>query len=250
MIPWFQCTVFELKAIVRLPAALRTRVIEAREHQLARELDVLPGFTDDELSDLERRGVQTNLRSLCPRLLSDRERQSRTKTKTPENLSREPHVTLTTDERDSHAQRREEKSREEKTREEEKDVARPPRKPRQPSKGKLALAEFNAAVTAVTGSPSCVTGMANETRAAAFADAIAAAGETMTDAVRRRHGLGKSLTLHWMMNDYAGDRVAKRAVNTGNNLRQPHPRSIPTDPDEARKYWLGEETNEPRYDFG
>lgn len=132
----------------------------------------------------------------------------------------------------------------------EKEVARKTRKPRQPSKGKLALAEFNAAVTAVTGSPSCVTGMANETRAAAFADAIAAAGETMTDAVRRRHGLGKSLTLHWMMNDYAGDRVAKRPVNTGNHLRQPHPREIPTDPEAARVYWLGEQQDEPRFDFG
>lgn len=132
----------------------------------------------------------------------------------------------------------------------EKEVARKTRKPRQPSKGKLALAEFNAAVTAVTGSPSCVTGMANETRAAAFADAIAAAGETMTDAVRRRHGLGKSLTLHWMMNDYAGDRIAKRPVNTGNHLRQPHPREIPTDPEAARVYWLGEQQDEPRFDFG
>lgn len=133
----------------------------------------------------------------------------------------------------------------------EKEVARKTRKPRQPSKGKLALAEFNAAVTQVTGSPSCVTGMANETRAAAFAEAIASAGETMTDAVRRRHGLGKSLTLHWMMNDYAGDRTTKRLapVNTGNNLRQPHPRDIPTDPEEARKYWLGE-PDEQRFDWG
>lgn len=133
----------------------------------------------------------------------------------------------------------------------EKEVARKLRKPRQPSKGKLALAEFNAAVTDATGSPSCVTGMANETRAAAFADAVSAAGETMRDAVARRHALGKNLTLHWMMNDYASDRTAKRPVNTANNLRQPHPRQIPTDPDEARKYWLGEEEpNEPRFDFG
>lgn len=134
----------------------------------------------------------------------------------------------------------------------EKEVARKTRKPRQPSKGKLALAEFNAAVTEVTGSPSCVTGMANETRAAAFADAIAAAGETMAAAVKRRHGLGKSLTLHWMMNDYASDRTSKRLapVNTGNSLRQPHPREIPTDPEAARVYWLGEQQDEPRFDFG
>jgi hypothetical protein len=132
----------------------------------------------------------------------------------------------------------------------EKEVARKTRKPRQPSKGKLALAEFNSAVTQVTGSPSCVTGMANETRAATFAEAVSAAGETMVDAVKRRHGLGKSLTLHWMMNDYAGDRVAKRPVNTGNHLRQPHPREIPTDPEAARVYWLGEQKDEPRFDFG
>ena len=239
MIPWFQCTVFELKAIIRLPKALRTRVLEAREHQLARELEVLPGFSSDELCDLESRGVQTKLHSLCPRLLSDRDRQSRVKTKTSESGSREAHVTLTSDTRDAHAQRREEKRREEKTREEEKekDVARKARKPRQPSKGKLALAEFNAAVTEATGSPSCVTGMANETRAAAFAEAVAAAGETMADAVKRRHGLGKSLTLHWMMNDYAGDRVSKpRAgwIRPGSPLLQKNPNEIP---DDDLEYW-------------
>ena len=38
-------------------------------------------------------------------------------------------------------------------------------------------------------------------------------------------------------------------VNTGNNLRQPHPRDIPTDPAEARKYWLGE-PDEQRFDWG
>ena len=38
-------------------------------------------------------------------------------------------------------------------------------------------------------------------------------------------------------------------VNTGNSLRQPHPSTIPTDPDEARVYWLGEQ-DEPRFDFG
>lgn len=39
-------------------------------------------------------------------------------------------------------------------------------------------------------------------------------------------------------------------VNTGNNLRQPHPREIPTDPEAARVYWLGEQKDEPRFDFG
>jgi len=38
-------------------------------------------------------------------------------------------------------------------------------------------------------------------------------------------------------------------VNTANNLRQPHPRDIPTDPEEARKYWLGE-PDEQRFDWG
>lgn len=38
-------------------------------------------------------------------------------------------------------------------------------------------------------------------------------------------------------------------VNTGNSLRQPHPRDIPTDPEEARKYWLGE-PDEQRFDWG
>lgn len=38
-------------------------------------------------------------------------------------------------------------------------------------------------------------------------------------------------------------------VNTGNSLRQPHPNTIPTDPEEARKYWLGDQTDEQRFDF-
>jgi hypothetical protein len=39
-------------------------------------------------------------------------------------------------------------------------------------------------------------------------------------------------------------------INTGNYLRQPHPREIPTDPEAARVYWLGEQKDEPRFDFG
>ena len=39
-------------------------------------------------------------------------------------------------------------------------------------------------------------------------------------------------------------------INTGNYLRQPHPREIPTEPEAARVYWLGEQQDEPRFDFG
>lgn len=232
MIPWFQCTVFELKAIVRLPAALRTRVIEAREHQLARELDVLPGFSPDELSELERRGVQTNLRSLCPRLLSDRERQSRTKTKAPENLSREPHATLTTDERDAHAQRREEKSREE-----ERSIQAAPAKPKRKPKAVQSFDSWMPKEDHIAIAKERNLNLAAEH--IAMGDWLASTGRTYKDY--------DAFARNWLRRA-----TPQRAmpVNTGNYLRQPHPRTIPTDPDEARKYWLGEETNEPRFDFG
>jgi hypothetical protein len=101
MIPWFKCTPFELRAIVSLPPTLRKRFVAAREKQLARELDKLPDFTESEQIDLDLRGIETNLEKLCGRLLADRERQSRTKTKQSEKNSREPNVSLTLPSRDA-----------------------------------------------------------------------------------------------------------------------------------------------------
>jgi hypothetical protein len=101
MIPWFKCTPFELRAIVSLPPTLRKRFVAAREKQLARELETLPDFSESERIDLDLRGIETNLEKLCGRLLADRERQSRTKTKQSEKNSREPHVSLTLPSRDA-----------------------------------------------------------------------------------------------------------------------------------------------------
>ena len=101
MIPWFKCTPFELRAIVSLPPTLRKRFVAAREKQLARELETLPDFSESERIDLDLRGIETNLEKLCGRLLADRERQSRTKTKQSEKTSREPHVSLTLPSRDA-----------------------------------------------------------------------------------------------------------------------------------------------------
>jgi len=101
MIPWFKCTPFELRAIVSLPPTLRKRFVAAREKQLARELETLPDFSESERIDLDLRGIETNLEKLCGRLLADRERQSRTKTKQAEKTSREPHVSLTLPSRDA-----------------------------------------------------------------------------------------------------------------------------------------------------
>lgn len=231
MIPWFQCTVFELKAIVKLPAALRTRVIEAREHQLARELDVLPGFTADELSELELRGIQTNLRSLCPRLLSDRDRQSRIKSRDSENLSREPNVKLTTDTRDAHAQRREEKSREE-----EISIQAAPAKPKRKPKATESFESWMPKEDHFAIAKERKLSMAAEH--ISMRDWLASTGKTYKDY--------DAFARNWLRRA-TPQRLAP--VNTGNNLRQPHPRDIPTDPEEARKYWLGE-PDEQRFDWG
>lgn len=52
---------------------------------------------------------------------------------------------------------------------------------------------------------------------------------------------------NWLRNA----RIERSApINLANNLRQPHPREIPTDPEEARKYWLGEQQDEQRFDWG
>jgi hypothetical protein len=121
---------------------------------------------------------------------------------------------------------------------EEKKGERAPRAPKQPPKGRRALDAFNAAVTEVTGSPSTTMGISMERKAAAMQEAIDAAGETWTQAVKRRHDLGKSLNLHWMANDYASDRTMRQRPgitrpNLSNNLLQ-------TDhPDGAgEEYWL------------
>ena len=120
----------------------------------------------------------------------------------------------------------------------EKKGERAPRAPKQPSKGRRALDAFNAAVTEVTGSPSTTMGVSMERKAGAMQDALEAAGETWTQAVKRRHDLGKSLNLHWMANDYASDRTMRQRPtlvrpNLSNNLLQ-------TDhPDGAgEEYWL------------
>jgi hypothetical protein len=234
MIPWFQCTAFELKAISDLPTKLRKRFVAARELQLFRELETLPGFTESELLELESIGIATKLEIMCPRLLKERDRQVRKKTREDEFQTRVEHGSVTGDTRAQPAQSRVEKSREE----EKKKGERAPRAPKQPPKGRRALDAFNAAVTEVTGSPSTTMGISMERKAAAMQEAIDAAGETWTQAVKRRHDLGKSLNLHWMANDYASDRTMRQRPgitrpNLSNNLLQ-------TDhPDGAgEEYWL------------
>jgi len=198
------------------------------------ESDALPEAFIEDAAKLEAAGLRSTFSVRCKKLLDQREAMAakrelkRTHVNSSELTS--THVS-SCDHQD--------KTIQDKTRPEEKDGARKPRTPRQPSKGKVALAEFNAAVTAATGSPSCVTGMANETRAAAFAEAVASAGETMTEAVKRRHALGKNLTLQWVMNDYATDRVTKPRLqlhrpNLANNLLQhnDHPEGA------GEEYWL------------
>ena len=114
MIPWFQCTAFELKAISNLPNKLRKRFVTARELQLVRELDTLPGFTESELIELESTGIATRLEILCPRLLKERDRQVRKKTKEEETATRVAPVSDTVPTRARPVQT-ERQSREEKT---------------------------------------------------------------------------------------------------------------------------------------
>jgi hypothetical protein len=121
----------------------------------------------------------------------------------------------------------------------EKKGGRATRAPKQPSKGRRALDAFNAAITEVTGSPSTTMGISMERKAVAMQDALDAAGETWTQAVKRRHDLGKSLNLHWMANDYASDRTMRQRTgiikpNLSNNLLQTndHPEGA------GEEYWL------------
>ncbi|MEY4201355.1 MAG: hypothetical protein RLZZ265_3095 [Verrucomicrobiota bacterium] len=114
MIPWFQCTAFELKAIANLPNKLRKRFVAARELQLVRELETLPGFTESELIDLESTGIATRLEIMCPRLLKERDRQVRKKTKEDETATRVTPVSDPVPTRVRPVQR-ERQSREEKT---------------------------------------------------------------------------------------------------------------------------------------
>ena len=114
MIPWFQCTAFELKAIANLPNKLRKRFVAARELQLVRELETLPGFTESELIDLESTGIATRLEIMCPRLLKERDRQVRKKTKEDETETRVTPVSDPVPTRVRPVQR-ERQSREEKT---------------------------------------------------------------------------------------------------------------------------------------
>ena len=115
MISWFQCTAFELKAIASLPRELRKRFVAARELQLARELEQLPIVTEAERSDLEARGIHTKLSQVCPRLISERERQARKRTKESDDATRDAPVTGTGDTRDRHDNREREEKRDRET---------------------------------------------------------------------------------------------------------------------------------------
>jgi hypothetical protein len=77
--------------------------------------------------------------------------------------------------------------------------------PRYASSKSACLEQWNAAITEVTGTPSCVTGAAMATKAQQFHRVVYGNGETFADVVRRRRLNGQSLNLHWTMNDYAND---------------------------------------------
>jgi len=209
VIPWFQCTAFELKAIANLPNKLRKRFVAARELQLVRELDTLPGFTESELIELESTGIATRLEILCPRLLKERGRQVRKKTKEDETATRVAPVSDPVPARARPVQT-ERQSREEKT-----DTQKParPSAPRYAVSKKECMRQWNAAVTAVTGEASCQTSLALETKAQEFHKAVSAAGETFEDVVRRRVRLGRTRLGLWSaMNDYNDDVRAEKAT--------------------------------------
>lgn len=130
MIPWYQGTIFDLRAFAKLPKPMQARVVDAREHQLNRELETLPGFNEQELASLEAAGVCTKLENLCPRLLRERDRKSRAKTKEAENLARSGDVPEASQARslDDIEKRREEDTRREKTREDDAPAAKPARR--------------------------------------------------------------------------------------------------------------------------
>lgn len=130
MIPWYQGTIFDLRAFAKLPKPMQARVVDAREHQLNRELDTLPGFTEQELEALEVAGVCTKLENLCPRLLRERDRKNRAKSKESESVARAEDAPSTPEARsqDDIEKTREEKTREDKTREDDPPPAKPARR--------------------------------------------------------------------------------------------------------------------------
>jgi len=122
-ITWFQCTAFELLAIVNLPRGLRLKFAKARAHQMEHELRLPPGLTGSEIQTLTDVGIKTDLEIMCARLLSDRRRHTKEYQQDSDTSSREEHVSFTVGSRASHGLRveksRVEKKREEKKREEE-----------------------------------------------------------------------------------------------------------------------------------
>jgi hypothetical protein len=197
------------------------------------ESDDLPATFAEDASKLDAVGLRPTFAARCKKLLDQREAMAAKRELKKHHVNSSELTSVHVSSSDH-----QDKTRQDKTKEEKKG-GRATRAPKQPSKGRRALDAFNAAITEVTGSPSTTMGISMERKAVAMQDALDAAGETWTQAVKRRHDLGKSLNLHWMANDYASDRTMRQRTgiikpNLSNNLLQTndHPEGA------GEEYWL------------
>ena len=169
----------------------------ATEYRVTEESDDVPGITPEQIEQLRKLGLWRPLDELITKQLADRARSRTARSKR--------HVTSRDDTRPNGASRdvTDITTQHNSTSPSEKTKA--PAAPRYASSKSTCLGQWNAAITEVTGTPSCVTGAAMATKAQQFHRAVYANGETFADVVRRRRLNGQSLNLHWTMNDYAND---------------------------------------------
>lgn len=199
----------------------------AMEHRVGQEDDEAQALTTEELDMLQRLGLWRSLDELITKQLADRarSRRARSKRSVTSRDDTQRHVTTrdVTDNRSDHSL----------SSSSSKKIQEKPAKPSAPRyilSKRACLEQWNQAVTAVTGEPSCQSSMALETKAQAFHKTVSAAGETFEDVVRRRVKLGRKLNLHFVMGDYVDDRRGA-STTTG-------PVKTSSQPD-ANGTWLG-----------
>ena len=161
------------------------------------------------LAKLRKIGLEFTLETVLGKVLSERIRKNRHRSKTkdlakhedvPADVTEDVPKDVTEDGTGNVASR----SRSRTSSSSKKNAA--PAAPRYALSKTACLQAWNDAVTEVTGEPSCVTGQGNQGKAQQFHRIVYDNADTFADVVRRRVKLGQSLNLHYAMNDYATDR--------------------------------------------
>lgn len=206
MAGWYKQHTSELASLEAFAQCGRAELVTAwlrvTRWTVDNESDDLPASLEADAAALEAVGLRTTFAARCKKLLDQREAMAskRELKRAQVNSSELTSVHVSSSDH-------QDKTRLDKTT--EKKNAAPP-VPRYALSKAACLQAWNDAVHEVTGMPSCVTGMAESTRAQDFHKIVYGNGETFADVVRRRVATQSKLTLHWCMNDYAEDR--RRAV--------------------------------------